>query len=228
MTTKARLAKLEAALSPKEATLAWLGEAHQFPSLAAYVGWLVTQPPEAAPFWRVPEQAERAVRASLRGQPRDVVEAAAHQAVRDAVFLVELVIRLNVDAAELVRTETLRAVALAWEARAIAGQREPDVAAHGRRLKAPCWATWRDAIAEWTRSLDGAEQARHDLERLYLDGRNVLFPDQASACHALAELAVRTTAGRRRVSVGSNDTPAAIVGSVRAAARFLLGSRASG
>jgi hypothetical protein len=228
VTAKARLAKLEDTLSPKAATLLWLAEAHQFPTLPAYVAWLVDQPAEAAPFWRVPEGAERAVRASMRGQPRDVVEAAAHQAVRDAVFLVELVLRLNVDAAELVRTETLRAVALAWEARALAAPGEPDVAAHGRGLKAPCWATWRDAIAKWTRSLDRAEQARHDLERLYLDGRNVLFPDQASACHALAELTERTTGGRRRVTVGTNDTPAAVIGSVRAAARFLLGGRASG
>jgi hypothetical protein len=228
MSTATRLAKLEGTLSPKEATLAWLAEAHQFPTLAAHVGWLVTQPPEAAPFWRVPEQAERAVRASMRGQPRDVVEAAAHQAVRDAVFLVELVIRLNVDAAELVRTESVRAAALAWEARAVAAMEGPVLTAHRRGRKPLGWAAWRRAVEAWTQSLSEAERERHDLERLYLDGRNVLFPSQASACHALAELAERSTVGGRSVVVATSGTPDAGIGSVRASVRFLLGIRTSG
>src|SRR5450759_3236808 len=77
MIARRRLAKLEGALSPKAATLLWLTEAHGFGSLEAYVDWLVDQPADAAPFWRVPEQAEHAVRAAMRGEPRSAVEAAA-------------------------------------------------------------------------------------------------------------------------------------------------------
>ena len=61
MTAERRLAKLEGALSPRAAVLLWLAEAHAFPTLPAYVGWLIHQPPSAAPLWRIPEQVEAAV-----------------------------------------------------------------------------------------------------------------------------------------------------------------------
>jgi hypothetical protein len=205
VSTATRLARLEGTLSPKEATLAWLAEAHQFPTLAAYVGWLVTQPPEAAPFWRVPEQAERAARASLRGQPRDVVEAAAHQAVRDAVFLLELVIRLNVAAAETIGVEGPRYAALWWEARAITAETELLPASQSpsdRRAITRRWADWRGAVSDWVMTLEEAEAARRLLERQYLDGRDVLFHDLASAWGSLIERA------ERPAQFGKNPGPA--------------------
>ncbi len=82
MTAERILAKLEGALSPKAATLLWLAEAHQFGSLPAYVGWLLDQPVEAAPLWRVPEQAETVIRAAMRGEPREAVRQAVRQTIR--------------------------------------------------------------------------------------------------------------------------------------------------
>ena len=76
MTAERRLAKLEGALSPKAATLLWLGEAQQFRSLPAYVAWPIDQPISAAPLERVPEQARAAAVESMRGQPREAVQEA--------------------------------------------------------------------------------------------------------------------------------------------------------
>ncbi len=95
MTAERRLAKLESTLTPKTTTLFWLTEAHGFPTLPAYVVWLIDQPASAAPLYRVPEAAETGERATLRGEKRDAVERSVSEAVRQAVFLVELVVGLN-------------------------------------------------------------------------------------------------------------------------------------
>jgi hypothetical protein len=58
VSTKRRLAKVEGTLSPTAATLLWLSEAHGFPTLPAYVAWLIDQPASAAPLYRVPAAAE--------------------------------------------------------------------------------------------------------------------------------------------------------------------------
>jgi hypothetical protein len=102
VTAERRLAKLEGALSPKAATLLWLAEAQEFGSLPAYVAWLIDQPISAAPLERVPAQARAAAIEAMRGQPREAVREAAYQAVRDAIFGVELVLRLNLAVSALV------------------------------------------------------------------------------------------------------------------------------
>lgn len=78
-----------------------------------------------------------------RGQPRDVIRAAANQAVRDAIFLVELVLEINAAAADLVQTADLRVTALAWQLRALQAEasRTPKAAATAG------WRAWRDDVA---------------------------------------------------------------------------------
>jgi hypothetical protein len=50
MTAHGRLDHLEGGLPPKEATLAWLEEAHSHGSLVAYTAWLVDASFEDAPL----------------------------------------------------------------------------------------------------------------------------------------------------------------------------------
>lgn len=146
MRAERRLAKLEGALSPKAAVLLWLAEAHAFPSLPAYVDWLKDQPMSAAPHVRIPEQVEAAVRASMRGAPRTDMEAVVARAVKEAVFLVELVIRLNLASEEATRFEDLRYAALFWEMRGISAEAEIKTGSEGpqgRRAIARRWAARR-------------------------------------------------------------------------------------
>ena len=194
MTAQRRLARLEGALSPKGATLLWLAEAHQFPTLPAYVAWLIDQPQEAAPLWRVPEQAETAVRAAMRGEPREAVRQAVRQTVRDAVFLVELVIRMNLAAEETTRLEGLRYAALFWEMRALTAEAELETGGGGPQSRgtiARRWAAWLAAVTGWLTGLSAAEEARLLLERRYLDGRGVLFPDLGRDWEMLRETGAR-------------------------------------
>jgi len=203
MTAERRLAKLEGALSPKAATLLWLEEAQRFGSLPAYVDWLIDQPISAAPFERVPAQVRAAAVEALRGLPREVVRASSHQAVRDAIFLVELVLKLNSAAGEAIRIEGLRYAALFWEMRALTAEAELERGNDGsegrrpiarRRPIAQRGAAWRTAVTDWLTGLSAAEEARLILERRYLDGRGVLFPDLGRDWETLRETGARLAA----------------------------------
>jgi hypothetical protein len=228
VTAQGRLARLEGTLSPKGATLLWLTDAQQFPTLPAYVGWLLDQPKEAAPLWRVPEQAETAVRQVMRGEPREAVRQAVRQTIRDAVFLVELVIRLNLAVEQATRLEGLRYAALFWEMRALTAEAEPKrgtAGAGGRRPIARRAAAWRAAVSGWLTNLYSAEEARLLLERRYLEGRGVLFPDLAKdwvrlrqTAAGLAELGDSLTVLRDGTS-RRRRRPILNLGALRTAAR---------
>jgi hypothetical protein len=156
-----RLAKLEGALSPKGATLLWLAEAHEFGSLPAYVDWLLDQPISVALLERVPTQAQAGALEAMRGQPREVVRDAAHQASRDAIFLVELVLKVNVAAENTIRIAGLRYGVFFWEMRAISAEAElarrrrsrADRSASGIAERWQAWCTGTAALLTGIRVL---------------------------------------------------------------------------
>ncbi len=235
MIAERRLAKLEGALSPKAATLVWLAEAHQFGSLAGYVDWLIDQPISAAPLERVPAQARAAAVEALRGQPREAVREAAHQAIRDAIFLVELVLRLNSVATETIRIEGLRYAAFFWEMRALSAEAELARRNRSRADRSAAslvksWQAWCAATAALLTGLYAAEEARALLERRYLDSHPALFPDATADWERLRESIERLAGlgaalrplmeGRRRAPRSAdNEPPGLDLDAVRAAAR---------
>jgi hypothetical protein len=152
--------------------------------LSAYVDWLIEQPISAAPLERVPEQARAAALEALRGLPREVVRGAVHLAIRDAIFLVELVLRLNSVAEETIRIEGLRY----WEMRALSAEAE---LARRSRSRADRQQEWCSATAALLTGLYAAEEARALLERRYLDGHPALFPDAIEDWGRLRESAER-------------------------------------
>ncbi|MGH2966300.1 MAG: hypothetical protein ACRDMH_13120 [Solirubrobacterales bacterium] len=190
MTVGRRIAKLEQALPAKAATLLWLAEAHEFGSLVAYAAWLVEQPASVAPFERVPAQARAATLAALRGQPRPVVWEAQRQAVRDAVFLIELVLRLNSEADEAWRFAGSRHAALVWEGRAIRLNASTATPGRSRPRGAapfPTAAPWQGGLTSLVAHVDLVEATRRRLEGEYFDGAPTLFPDLADAWQRLRE-----------------------------------------
>jgi hypothetical protein len=206
MTAERRLAKLEAALSPKAATLLWLAEAQQFGSLPAYVAWLIDQPISTAPLERVPGKARAAALEAMRGQPREVVREAAHQAIRDAIFGVELVLKVNVAAEETIRIGGLRYAALFWEMRAIGAEAQPESAGPSRGTSAgrkARWTAWRLSVAGLVGSIYAAEEARAQLERRYLDGVPTPFPDLRAGWQRLRDDVVRLASLGDAVSVAA-------------------------
>jgi hypothetical protein len=95
MTQGTRLDKVTKFLTPKQAVILWLQEIQEYRSVYEYIQFLRSQPESAAPITRLTEQIDKAVRESMRGSPKEVVEPAVRRAVRDVVFLVKLHLQVN-------------------------------------------------------------------------------------------------------------------------------------
>jgi len=82
-------------LSPKEAVILWMQEAHQFDSLVSYGCWLAEQPLSTYPLMRIPKQVAAAVRAQNKGVPQAQLQHKIHRAQKDALFLFHVQEQLN-------------------------------------------------------------------------------------------------------------------------------------
>jgi hypothetical protein len=177
VTLARRLAKLEASRSPTEVVLSWLAEAHEWPTLPAYLATLVDAPREAWPLGRIAGQVEASVRASTKGTPDEVWQAV-RWAVGDAWFLLELVLAFNLAARQIRDIEGLRwALLTKWlgllssEAELAERTRCGDPEQAAREAQ-----DWRDVLAFSLTTLSTEDAARVALERRYFDGQPVLFP----------------------------------------------------
>jgi hypothetical protein len=188
VTLARRLAKLEASRSPTDVVLAWLAEAHEWPTLPAYLAALVDAPPEAWPLGRIAGQVEASVRASTKGTPDELWQAV-RWAVGDARFLLELVLALNLAARQICDIEGLRWALLTKWLGLLAAEAE---LAERTRLGDPAHAArdaqdWRDLLAFSLTTLASEDAARVALERRYFDGQPVLFPALAREWADLVE-----------------------------------------
>lgn len=104
MSTNRRVEKLETGLTPRQAILLWLQEAHAFNGIVEYSQHLKTQPDSAWPIPKLTSQVEEAVKQTLKGKPREEIERAVRQAYRDVLFLFYLHQRVN---SKLVSEEVL-------------------------------------------------------------------------------------------------------------------------
>jgi hypothetical protein len=182
-----RIAALERSLEPLEATRLWLTEAHGFGSLAAYLRWLARQPNSKAPANSVSVRVGEAIVAKMRGRPRVIVDEFRAAAKRDAIFLVELVIEIEDAVASANRDESLSWLTLVREFQVLRAEVVGGGGAQcdGSPTSTDRWAAWLKAASERLGALYAAEEGRLLLERRYLDGLTVLFPDTAADWAAL-------------------------------------------
>ena len=94
-TAKRRVEKLERGLTPKQAILLWLQEAHAFNSIEEYVHQLKGQPDSAAPIGKLTNQVAEGVKQTLKGKPREEIDKAVRQAYKDVLFLFYLHQQIN-------------------------------------------------------------------------------------------------------------------------------------
>ena len=185
MIRRARLDRLEAALSPTAAIYLWLEEAHAFGSYVTYESWSLDQPRATSPILRIPAQARADVEQRMRGQPRAVVEAAARCADRDAVFRIELVEELNQAAMTSLRVQALEAGLLHCFVYILELDADGPAAGTTRRRVDPAELDRRRAglaaqIAGHVTGLLASQEADQMLELRYLGGHAALFPDFAA------------------------------------------------
>jgi len=191
-----RVAKLEGALRPREAVLAWLAEVQDLTDISDYTRQVAEVPIDAAPMSVIARRVDAAVREDMKGQPRDAIEDAAYRAAGDALFLFCLVFQVNIDAVETARTEGLRATAVFyWMGCLLGGPRDEDIpseelAEHHRALTR-CWATWLSVVDRLDRDVRVAAQVRANLAERYYGGHDVLFADASTDWAGHVELVDR-------------------------------------
>ena len=147
-----------------------------------------------------------AVRAERKGQTREDVDRAVHRAQGDAVFLFCLVVVLNGHALEVARVEGLRAAAVFyWMGTLLGGPHGPPESDDDARERRDAWRSWRTLVDRLVADVRVETEARAELERRYLGGHAVLFPDAAAAWAGHVEL-VERLAGLAEVAEPATST----------------------
>jgi hypothetical protein len=197
MTTERRLAKIEAALGPKELVLRWLAEAHAHDDFTPYARATYAIGPDAWPLDRLVHETIDWLEATQRGHPRKDHHERRRAALRQVLFLFYLIIRMIERTQDLLDRELL----LEGFISAHLGLATIDTE-DGKRSAMPTHARRLESIrtlavarlTEW-RAL---ETARSRVEAKYLDGHPALFPatirtwtDQLQGLKTLAVIAER-------------------------------------
>ncbi len=124
MSIARRIEELEdRGLSPREAVMLWMREAHAFGSTEKYARWLLDQPDEAYPLIRMPAQVVGAVRARNKGQRDELLRDEFYQVQRDVLFLYFLHKQAEMRAAGDHEAICLRVIILLKEIRALINEK---------------------------------------------------------------------------------------------------------
>ena len=189
MTLSRRTGKIESRLSPTQLVLRWLDEAHAFGSLEAYTSHLLETDPTEGPLDRLCRETEANTRQSGRGRPRQDVEAPIKRALEETVFRFQLVMRINVDAHEILDRQVLTDAALSAH---IALLTTPDAKARDDLPRH--FGNVLNAMDGRVKLLRAAEAARVAAEYRYLNGRAALFPNALEAWDLQVKSSVGLTA----------------------------------
>jgi hypothetical protein len=122
--SKRRLDKLEISLTPKQAILLWMEEAHKYDTMEQYARSLKPGPESAWPLATLPEKVATGVEQAMKGRPRREVARTARQAIRDVLFLFHLHQRINQKFMEEQRQFWARALLLWRELEAMHRERQ--------------------------------------------------------------------------------------------------------
>jgi hypothetical protein len=123
--SKRRLDKLEVFLTPKQAILLWMEEAHRYDTMEQYVRSLKPGPDSAWPLATLPDKVATAVEQAMKGRPKPEVARVARQAIRDVLFLFHLHEQVNRRFIEEDRHFWTRALLLSTELDALRRERSP-------------------------------------------------------------------------------------------------------
>lgn len=158
-----RIEKVEASLSPRQAAVLWMQEAHVFGSLVDYVLSLKDEA-GAYPMPHLAHQVEKAVRDAMRGEPRDAVTKAVWTATKDVWFLFKLHQKANCTVLEEYRVQVILVGFLAVT------RPEPSAPRAERH-------NWSALAKTVFLQVCGLREAVAIIGARYFDSRDILFPD---------------------------------------------------
>jgi hypothetical protein len=197
MTLAKRLTAIEGDnLTPQQAVILWMREAHEFGSWAAYARWLLDQPDEAYPLIRMPRQVVDAVRSRNKGVKDELLRDQFLSVQKDVLFLyhlhkeVEMWAAMEKEAAHLLGVILIKDLhALMLEKRAVEDMHLARVRQGGERLRRPgkaekeARARYEARAASWVPDMDTLLarvltflSAADRVSRTYFAGEDVLYP----------------------------------------------------
>jgi len=192
VTTERRLARVEASLTPLELIRRWLAEAHGYDDFIPYFDAIYPLGIEGLPLDRLVRDARESAEATHRGGPRDDRSKAAQTAMRQTLFLYQLILRILVLASERLDREELRYAALTAQL----GLAMSDESFLGNRAEA--LMKLGAAAITWATELRALETARTRIETKYFEGTSTLSPatlrrwtEQRELSDALVNLIMR-------------------------------------
>jgi hypothetical protein len=174
MTTERRITAVEAALTPTELVVAWLVEAHAHGGVDAFVRSSLAAESFIPPINRLGHAAADGARARMRGKPREEIDRATDQAVRETLFRFHLVMRIITVCHDILERELLLTALFSTRMTLLAREdgMNPDHRHEVEQL--------RDLISLSLGSFKAVGAARDEVERRYLAGHPALFPDDAA------------------------------------------------
>jgi len=200
-----RIADVEDNLTPKEAVIYWMREAHRCDSLLTYGRWLMDQPEDAYPLIRLPKQVVAAIRARNKGTPDSRLGDQFYRVQKDVFFLYYLHNQVNLRALEEEEALRLKVTLLSEKLRSLirripVREKTPDELDLDLDEAIDAWPgeeqmLWGEVVA--------FQEAVRLISRQFLGGEELLFPDSANRLQGtLDTLAVmrdvhQTIVGRR-------------------------------
>jgi hypothetical protein len=189
--SKRRLDKLQVSLTPKQAILLWMEEAHQFDTVEQYARSLKGRPDSAWPMATLPEQVAAGVRQVLKGQPREEVSREVRQAVRDVLFLFHLHQQVNRKLMEkqeafLFRLRWLRAELERLRYQKTVSQVSPSEIGTGVPRRQGL-IRWQEETELFLTELQGLRLAVMTISKRYFDQHDLLFPALAEGLNYLVK-----------------------------------------
>ena len=196
MTIAKRLDAVGDNLTPQEAMLHWMREAHEFGSCGAYARWLIDQPDDVYPLIRMPTQVVGAVKARYKGVPDLKLRPEFYRVQKDVLFLYFL--HKQVEMKALIDHEAiqLRVRILVKEIRALITEKHSldlmrldrvdlDGKRHGRpgKVEKTTKANYEDHVRSWAPEAKEVAirilaflAAAHLISRRYFAGEDIIYP----------------------------------------------------
>jgi hypothetical protein len=175
MSRRRRLDRVERGLAPRDRIIAWLAEAHAFPSLPAYVDWIVDQPGTHHPLASFLGSRARAPRSGPGAGTRD----GGPDPATETLFLYTLVVELNRRVDDALRWAREVGMRLLWQHLFLLATRgitfeTPTGEVAEERLDE--FVPWAADVEVHLAGLLALQHASRTIAARYLDGHGTLWP----------------------------------------------------
>ncbi len=168
-----KLDDFEESLTPTQAAIRWMKEAHQFGSLREFALSRVGKPDTEAPLYRLHDLVIPGLEKGLKGKPPEEKSRTIRRALKDVAFLYYLQLGINTRVDAETRAWLLTSVLISREL--LSGAASTVAIENGAESE----ITWRYSAKRFIRELYVYERAASVIGNTYFNGHQVLFPDAA-------------------------------------------------